>query len=108
MQEMWTMTEYRHDVWNAQGRKETNASRFDLPHRAMLRENLVLFRGEPATSGRFGQSTKARRQRPEMDDLGELEFSDCGRDARFLPGWWILPAFLVGLCTLAGVIDLLA
>jgi hypothetical protein len=95
------MTERRHDFWNAHRRKETNASRVGLPHRAMLRENLVLFRGEPATSGRFGQSTRERRQRPEMDDSGELEFGDFGRDARFLPGWWIIPGFLLGLLACA-------
>jgi hypothetical protein len=95
------MTEHRHDFWRSHGRKRTKATRYDFSHHALLRENLVLFRGEPALSDRLGQSTREWCQRPEIDDLGELEFSDFGRDARFLPGWWIFPGFLAGLLACA-------
>jgi hypothetical protein len=95
------MTGHRHEFWHARGRKETSASRFNFPHHAMLRESRVLFQGEPALSGRFGQSARERRQRLAIEDSSELEFSDFGRDARFLPGWWILPGFLVGLLACA-------
>jgi hypothetical protein len=30
-------------------------------------------------------------------DPTELEFSDYGRDPRFLPGWWIIPMCFVAL-----------
>ena len=29
------------------------------------------------------------------EDVFDLEFSDCGRDPRFLPGWWIVPGMLL-------------
>lgn len=43
--------------------------------------------------------SKAQRQAPAFriqtaEDLIDLEFSDYGRDPRFLPGWWIVPALL--------------
>lgn len=28
------------------------------------------------------------------EDLINLEFSDYGRDRRFLPGWWIVPSLV--------------
>jgi len=33
-------------------------------------------------------------------DPCELEFSDHGRDPRFLPGWWIVPGVLTALSAL--------
>ena len=42
----------------------------------------------------------------EVADLGELEFGDCGRDPRFLPGWWILPGLLLGV-SLIWIVSLL-
>jgi hypothetical protein len=33
----------------------------------------------------------------DSDILADLEFSEIGRDARFLPGWYILPSALGGL-----------
>jgi hypothetical protein len=36
----------------------------------------------------------------ESADLGELEFSEFGRDPRVLPGWWIAPAAFVGFAIL--------
>ena len=30
------------------------------------------------------------------DDLVDLEFSDYGRDPRFLPGWWVVAALFGG------------
>lgn len=29
------------------------------------------------------------------EDILDLEFSDWGRDPRFLPGWWIVPGMLL-------------
>jgi len=38
----------------------------------------------------------ATRYSISRDDLVDLEFSDYGRDPRFLPGWWIVPTcFLI-------------
>ncbi len=31
------------------------------------------------------------KPREDLEDLIDLEFSDYGRDPRFVPGWWILP-----------------
>jgi hypothetical protein len=39
---------------------------------------------------------------PEI--LAELEFSEIGRDARFLPGWYILPSALGGLLVLVALL----
>ena len=39
-------------------------------------------------------------------DSAELEFGDCGRDPRFLPGWWILPGLLLGLPVMIWVVSL--
>jgi len=38
------------------------------------------------------------------DALIELEFSDYGRDARFLPGWYILPSVVGGLLVIASLL----
>lgn len=35
--------------------------------------------------------------------LLELEFSDYGRDARFLPGWYILPSIVGGVLVIASL-----
>ena len=37
------------------------------------------------------------------DALLELEFSDYGRDARFLPGWYILPSVVGGVLVIASL-----
>jgi hypothetical protein len=42
--------------------------------------------------------------RPDDDALIELEFSDYGRDARFLPGWYILPSIVGGLLVIISLI----
>ena len=41
---------------------------------------------------------KPRRTRDleTQEDIIDLEFSEYGRDPRFLPGWWILPGMLLG------------
>ena len=41
-----------------------------------------------------------------IDDeaLIELEFSDYGRDHRFLPGWYILPSIVGGLLVIASLL----
>ena len=100
------MTEHRHDFWRSHGRKETNASQSHFPYRPLLRECHLGSQGEPARSRRCAQSPTERPQRPAAENSNELEFSDFGRDARFLPGWWIFPAFSFGLCILAGVVGL--
>jgi hypothetical protein len=41
---------------------------------------------------------------PDDDALIELEFSDYGRDARFLPGWYILPSIVGGLLVIISLI----
>jgi hypothetical protein len=40
----------------------------------------------------------------DLDALMELEFSDYGRDARFLPGWYILPSIVGGLLVITSLI----
>ena len=40
-------------------------------------------------------------------DLADLEFSELGRDPRFLPGWWLLPALLLSSTCIAGIASLL-
>jgi hypothetical protein len=41
---------------------------------------------------------------PDYDALIELEFSDYGRDDRFLPGWYILPSFVGGLLVITSLL----
>jgi hypothetical protein len=48
-----------------------------------------------------GSSDNAIR---DLDSLIELEFSDYGRDARFLPGWYILPSIVGGLLVITSLI----
>jgi hypothetical protein len=36
--------------------------------------------------------------------LMELEFSDYGRDARFLPGWYILPSVVGGVLVILSLL----
>lgn len=38
------------------------------------------------------------------DALIELEFSDYGRDHRFLPGWYILPSIVGGLLVITSLL----
>ena len=38
------------------------------------------------------------------DPLLDLEFSEIGRDPRFLPGWYILPSIVGGLLVLTALI----
>ena len=40
----------------------------------------------------------------DHDALMELEFSDYGRDDRFLPGWYILPSIVGGLLVIAALL----
>lgn len=40
----------------------------------------------------------------DRDALMELEFSEVGRDPRFLPGWYILPSVIGGTLLLAALI----
>ena len=52
-----------------------------------------------------GAAGRAVRERPTIDHdaLMELEFSDYGRDPRFLPGWYILPSILGGLLVITSL-----
>jgi hypothetical protein len=59
------------------------ASRFDC----LLDDNIVSFPPRTITG-------------PERDALLELEFSEMGRDPRFLPGWYILPLAAIGVVAL--------
>jgi len=40
----------------------------------------------------------------DPDILADLEFSEIGRDSRFLPGWYILPSALGGLLVLVALL----
>lgn len=40
----------------------------------------------------------------DYDALIDLEFSDYGRDGRFLPGWYILPSIVGGLLVILSLI----
>ena len=39
---------------------------------------------------------RSRRTRETHQGIIDLEYSDYGRDPRFLQGWWILPGMLFG------------
>jgi hypothetical protein len=39
----------------------------------------------------------------DHDALMDLEFSEIGRDSRFLPGWYILPSIVGGLLVLVSL-----
>jgi hypothetical protein len=49
----------------------------------------------PVVTGQFGL---------DYDALIDLEFSDYGRDGRFLPGWYILPSILGGLLVITSLL----
>jgi hypothetical protein len=53
--------------------------------------------------GRFPRHARAVPL-ADHDALLDLEFSEAGRDPRFLPGWYILPAVLGGVLMLAALI----
>ena len=40
----------------------------------------------------------------DPDLLMDLEFSEAGRDPRFLPGWYILPSIVGGLLVLIALV----
>jgi len=45
------------------------------------------------------------QQRPlAAHDTSELEFSEYGRDPRFLPGWWIVPLTVLSVWVCLSVI----
>jgi len=54
-----------------------------------------------------GQSASIHYLPRRYVDLADLEFSEHGRDPRFLPGWWLLPALLLGSTCIAGIATLL-
>ena len=51
----------------------------------MSRQGVILFYPRPRFYAQLQRSDQSRY------DLDELEWSDYGRDPRFLPGWWIVP-----------------
>ena len=54
-----------------------------------------------------GQSATVHYLPRRYLDLADLEFSEHGRDPRFLPGWWLLPALLLSSTCIAGIASLL-
>ena len=56
---------------------------------------------------RPGQSATVHYLPRRYTDLADLEFSELGRDPRFLPGWWLLPALLLSATCIAGIASLL-
>jgi hypothetical protein len=48
-----------------------------------------MMRGVIDIRARTAQHVRAHQH--SRYDLLELEYSDYGRDPRFLPGWWIVP-----------------
>jgi len=52
----------------------------------------------PAAGGSSAGAIRAH------EALMELEFSDYGRDARFLPGWYILPSLVGGLLVITSLL----
>jgi len=42
--------------------------------------------------------------RPDDPGTDDLEWSDLGRDPRYLPGWWILPGAIIGLVAWGAII----
>ena len=68
----------------------------------------LVSKGEHGAFARPRRSARVHYLPPrEVVDLAELEFSDWGRDPRFLPGWWILPGLLLG-ASLIWIASLLA
>ena len=61
--------------------------------------------GSDAPAGRVARRPAYRAHRHAHRSLSDdLEFRDYGRDARFAPGWWILPGMIAGgLMTWAAV-----
>jgi len=59
---------------------------------------LILGDRDPSRSqarSRAADPSKFRvRTAADAPDLVAFEFSDLGRDPRFLPGWWIIPSLL--------------
>jgi len=58
------------------------------------------------TYDRVFDGTEWAAQAPEIDPdiLADLEFSEIGRDPRFLPGWYILPSAFGGLLVLVALL----
>lgn len=63
--------------------------------RELLAAQVIQFRPSP------------RRTVVASSDLIDLEFSEHGRDPRFLPGWWIVPLLVPSLATIYFVVSLL-
>ena len=57
-------------------------------------------RGRPVAKPK---STASGLDQRDHDALMELEFSEVGRDPRFLPGWYILPSIVGGLLVLTAL-----
>jgi hypothetical protein len=55
---------------------------------------------------RIFDETERAAHAPQIDPdiLADLEFSEIGRDPRFLPGWYILPSALGGLLVLVALL----
>jgi hypothetical protein len=49
---------------------------------------------------------RAARAIPMMPTY-EYEWSEFGRDSHFPPGWWVIPAFALGLASWVGIFSLI-
>jgi hypothetical protein len=49
----------------------------------------------------FAPAARIRGERKRCGAVEDLEFSESGRDPRFLPGWFILPTLTMGTVTAA-------
>ena len=100
---------YRYDFLNSDGRKEATVRSYEKSDDSVLELS-----GELLPKNGHGAFARPRRfarvhylpLRNDVD-LAELEFGDCARDPRFLPGWWILPGLLLGLPLMIWIVSLL-
>ena len=100
---------HHYDFLNSDGRKEATVRSYEKSDDFVLE-----LRGELLPKNGHGALARPRRfarvrylLRQETADAAELEFGDCGRDPRFLPGWWILPGLLLGLPLMIWIVSLL-
>jgi hypothetical protein len=103
------MARYRFDFLSSDGRKAAPAGSSEKSDAFSLE-----LRGELLPKNGHGPFARPRRfarmpclPRQEPVDMEELEFGDYGRDPRFLPGWWILPAWLLGSAFIISIVILL-
>ena len=103
------MARYRYDFLRSNRNKEATVKaheKSDDVARDLGSE--LLPKSEHGAFARPRRSARVHYLPPrEAADLAELEFGDYGRDARFLPGWWILPGLFLGLPLMIWIVSLL-